>query len=47
MQHDDKGGRRAFCAGLSAVLGAFTLAPGIALAAEGRKIPQRPSPTSC
>lgn len=41
MQKKHDGGRRAFCMGMSAALGALTLVP--ALAAEGRKIPQRPS----
>jgi hypothetical protein len=41
MKQQYKRGRRAFCANLSAALGALTLAP--ALAAGSRRIPQRPS----
>lgn len=41
MQQAYKGGRRAFCAGLTAALGALALGP--ALAAAPRKIPQRAS----
>jgi hypothetical protein len=43
MEQEFRAERRAFCTGLSALLGALSVQPLIALGADGRKIPQRPS----